>query len=750
MEGFLFGLGSAYPLCVALGLSVSFSLCALCCAGAALGLLLFSCFKRLSLLSYPLLMVCMLLPFAPYLHQLGALGNAITLLLNGQPLALLPYGRAIAMLLSLLLTGVGVSLARSDSSFIPLALLSVGVLLAVSFSGAQRFDAALLPLAGALLLSARAQSVTAQRILPSAALVLLLTSLLLPFAGTTHPQLEAAAQRMRQAIDDYLFFTDARTAFSLSSTGWQPLGSDRLGGPVAPSDTPVMEVKTSGRTLLRAIVKGEYTGLSWRDNAAARRYLLVNPRFSSLRSNLFDLNRPEQSIRESLLGFETITVSMLSDATSTLYLTQRFSAIQGEGVVPYFSPATELFATHSLSAGETYAFTGSRVTAEIVGVREAVLESIDANDPYLSTVRESYLQLPASLSADVYVLAEEICAQLDNDFDRAAAICRHLQNSYPYTLSQNTPPATRDFVSWFLFEEKQGYCTSFASAMAALCRAVGVPARYIEGYAATPGADGIARVTQQQAHAWVEVYFPGFGWLAFDPTPGSGQSPDASAPQGEPSDDPDELPDGEQDNTPEPTATPSPTPTVLPTPTPEHNDPAVTPTPEITPTPSPAPNTPTPPSPEPPDTPDKPDEDGTLRLLAALLILVLLIVLIALRLLRAAPANVARSRRTNDALLIWYCAIQEALLCLNVPVQSGEAPASYLWRAQEALGGKPTLTHLGKAVCIARYSRHRLTRAQVERAQKTYAALLSRMTLAQKLRMYARRLRLGRKMYRDL
>ena len=102
-----------------------------------------------------------------------------------------------------------------------------------------------------------------------------------------------------------------------------------------------------------------------------------------------------------------------------------------------------------------------------------MLESARENDTYLETVRALYLQLPASVEQAVADLARSICARVDNDFDRAAAICMHLQNSYPYTLMQHEPPVTRDFVSWFLFEEKQGYCTSFASAMTVLATSSG-------------------------------------------------------------------------------------------------------------------------------------------------------------------------------------------------------------------------------------------------------------------------------------
>ncbi|MBR5559784.1 MAG: transglutaminase domain-containing protein, partial [Clostridia bacterium] len=623
LQSLLFALGTAYPLLLALHLPVRFSLCALCCVAFTGLYLFFCCLRRMQWLLYPLLLLGILAPFLPYMRH--PLGNALTLLLAGQPLALSAYARPVAVLTSLLASALGLTLARSNSSFLPTVFIACGVLFAVSFSGASVAAAALLPLIAALLLSARAGGVTLLRLAPSVTAVILLTLLCLPLAGSSVPLLRDMAEQVRQAIDDYLFFNDARTAFSLSTTGYQPLGSDRLGGPVAPADTPVLQAETTGRTLLRGAIKNEYTGLAWQDTTTQRRYLFINPRFYALKDDLFDLSRPGGTARDALPAQETISISMCADASSTLYLTQRFSAVKGEGIVAYFSPSSEVFTTHSLETGESYAFSGIRLTSETPGVRSLVLESMDKQDPYLQDVRALYQQLPASVSPQVHALAQSICARLDNDYDRAAAICLYLQNSFPYTLLQNTPPAAQDFVSWFLFEEKQGYCTSFASAMAVMCRTLGIPTRYIEGYAATPEDDGIARVTQQQAHAWVEVYFPGFGWLSFDPTPGIGQTPDASSqtppdeqmPQENP-DAPTPTPDGKPEDsahtptptpTPSPQATPTPSPTVLPTPTPEHNYPGVTPTPQLTPTPSPAPQpTHSPaPTPTPPAGPDKPD-----------------------------------------------------------------------------------------------------------------------------------------------
>lgn len=744
------GLGCVYPLALSMNLTVSAGFCAACCAGVTLLFLALDCLPRLHALLYPALLCVIVWLGLRFGDQFGAISAALTLFLNGQPLALAAYSRALALLLSLMLTSVGAVLARSDRAFFPLALMSIAMLFIVSFLGVDVGPAALVPIVLALLLSGRSAGISARRLIPCAALIMAATLALMPLAGSTFAPFERLADQVKRDMDDYLFFTDARTAFSLSSAGWQPLGSAQLGGPVSPTDDPVMEVQTRERTLLRAVVKNRYTGSAWEDATSGRRYLMVNPRFYLLRRDLFDTARPSKALRARLPEAQPITVTLFSDSSSTLMLTQRFSALSGEGIVAYFSPASEVFATHSLSLGDSYTFSGQILTSATSGIRQIVLEAESSRDTYYDTVRESYLELPNGIDERVYALASQLSSQQTTDFDRASALSGYLQRMFPYTLDQSMPPASSDFVSWFLLEEQQGYCTSFASALAVMARAIGLPSRYVEGYAVSPDADGVARVTQKDAHAWVEIYFKGFGWLPFDPTPGHGDTPGIpdSALFDVPSETPTPTPPGDGDaHSPSPTptieATPTPTPEPEPTPspTPEHSDPGVTPTPTIAPTPSPTPAPEPTPTPVPDEPPEEPPEDMPRALLFALFALLVLALLIALRLWLTSPRRLAlRQRSARDALLIWYCAIRQALSCMSICAAPGEAPATFLLRAEQALSGNPLMTPLGKALCIARYSSRKPKSSQVKSAGETYRALLRRLTLRQKIGLYAQRL----------
>ncbi|ODM25106.1 transglutaminase [Clostridium sp. Bc-iso-3] len=145
------------------------------------------------------------------------------------------------------------------------------------------------------------------------------------------------------------------------------------------------------------------------------------------------------------------------------------------------------------------------------------LKSLNSNSGY---IYNTYLKVPYELPQRVKDLAISITDSETNNFDRAKAIEKYLSANYSYTLTPGDTPADRDFVDYFLFEKKEGYCVYFASSMVILARSIGLPARYVEGFVLpTKSNEGVYEITNQQAHAWPEIYFEGFGWVAFEPTP---------------------------------------------------------------------------------------------------------------------------------------------------------------------------------------------------------------------------------------
>lgn len=145
--------------------------------------------------------------------------------------------------------------------------------------------------------------------------------------------------------------------------------------------------------------------------------------------------------------------------------------------------------------------------------------------PYPDVIRALYLQLP-QLDPRIPKLAQQIASGSNNNYDKAANIERYLKTRLGYTLDLSGPP-TADPLPYFLFVRRAGHCEYFASAMTVMLRSLGIPARYATGFLPGEfndlGGDYIVRASD--AHAWVEAYFPGYGWITFDPTPPADQKP---------------------------------------------------------------------------------------------------------------------------------------------------------------------------------------------------------------------------------
>jgi hypothetical protein len=135
---------------------------------------------------------------------------------------------------------------------------------------------------------------------------------------------------------------------------------------------------------------------------------------------------------------------------------------------------------------------------------------------------DPFLTLPPDLPPRVKELALDITAGHGDSFSRIKALESYLRTNYSYNINVPALPENRDFVDYFLFDRTEGYCTSFATALAVMARVVGVPTRYVEGFVLPETADrnGIYQVAGTSAHAWVEAYIAGIGWLTFEPTPG--------------------------------------------------------------------------------------------------------------------------------------------------------------------------------------------------------------------------------------
>ena len=160
-----------------------------------------------------------------------------------------------------------------------------------------------------------------------------------------------------------------------------------------------------------------------------------------------------------------------------------------------------------------------RVASQVPQPAEDQLRSAEADYP--GWILSRYLAIPDTLSDRVLNLALELTATAPTPYDRALAIEAYLRQ-IPYSLDVPAPPSDRELTDYFLFDLQQGYCDYYATSMVMLARASGLPARLAVGYlsGSFEPTQGAYIVTEADAHSWVEVYFPGYGWIEFEPTGG--------------------------------------------------------------------------------------------------------------------------------------------------------------------------------------------------------------------------------------
>jgi len=212
-------------------------------------------------------------------------------------------------------------------------------------------------------------------------------------------------------------------------------------------------------------------------------------------------------------------VSSLMPAMKLLYLPAEMAWINrsadlrqvtADGTVVDVLEATS---AETLLPGDSYRVQ-SRLATPLQGdLRQAGTE-------YPEWVKDAYLQLPDDFPRRVDQLAREIALGAGTPYDKAAAVTAWLRANMSYERESTAPPSGRDPVEWFLFDSRRGFCDYYASAAVLMLRSLGIPSRLAAGFAAGEyNVDtGQYLVSEADLHSWPEVFFPGFGWVEFEPT----------------------------------------------------------------------------------------------------------------------------------------------------------------------------------------------------------------------------------------
>lgn len=304
-----------------------------------------------------------------------------------------------------------------------------------------------------------------------------------------------------------------------------------LGGPIKLNDNVVMTVTAQERVFLSGKVYDTYTGRGWVVDDTEKKAIeksddddYILPFFAyNLEGSNIDSEMFNADLDICVVDYYTneeqksVTINMENNTTKTIFMPQFASVFNPKDVDEKFILQVDNMGQLS-SKGMLPAQTEYTLNYSGYNKRIAYSNSSLYDDASIGSL-DSYLSLPSTIPQRVYDLAEELTQEDYNPYEKMDALKEYL-SMFPYTLSPGKVPSGSDIVDHFLFEERKGYCVYYASSLAIMGRAVGVPTRYVEGYIMPrlDNDDGTYTVTNKQAHAWVEAFINPYGWMPIDAT----------------------------------------------------------------------------------------------------------------------------------------------------------------------------------------------------------------------------------------
>ena len=258
-------------------------------------------------------------------------------------------------------------------------------------------------------------------------------------------------------------------------------------------ETPVAEVPRDSPGLWRGVVLSFYDGISWR--AGAGPGLGGSTGGDGLASAV---RRDTVRLREGFAG-------VLLSPGSPLQVGVDGTVVSIDGGLAIEPPPDGGYPT-------TYS-----VSSAVTDPPAQVLRAAQGSEPTTIDV----LGVPPQVPARVRSLGLQLTSGAATRYDAVRAVEDYLRGAATYRLDSPVPPRGRDAVDHFLFDAKTGFCEQFASAEAVLLRAGGIPARLVTGFSGGTDEGDTRLVRSSNAHAWVEVWYPGVGWVASDPTAGA-------------------------------------------------------------------------------------------------------------------------------------------------------------------------------------------------------------------------------------
>lgn len=314
-----------------------------------------------------------------------------------------------------------------------------------------------------------------------------------------------------------------KSIYTISTSGF---GSDtKLGGPIKLNQDIAFRVKSDKPYYLRGTVKDTYDGFKW--TYSSDRYFLKGSRgIFKADANYIKYMlgyKPEAKIddKDAVLTSKSITIYPENLKTSTLFSPYNtFNIRSGRDYIGYtYEKTFMLLNKHSPENYYTASFYESLNGVEnFINSKNRSIEidyDVSADDrstieDYENKVKKPYapyLALPNNISKEIYNLVATITKDSFSTKEKVQKIYDFLNSNYKYSLDVSEIPKDEEFLHYFLFKEKKGYCTYFATASVVFCRIAGIPARYVEGFRMDGSKDpnGLYAVGNSKAHAWAEI-----------------------------------------------------------------------------------------------------------------------------------------------------------------------------------------------------------------------------------------------------
>jgi transglutaminase-like putative cysteine protease len=357
-----------------------------------------------------------------------------------------------------------------------------------------------------------------------ASFVLLIGIWMLPLNGVTFAPVEHAWRNFDARFEPVrAWFRDALAAVEnyIPSGGGTGFGAEMsLGRTAAEGDTVIFNVEAPGgiveRYYWRARVYDTYVNGRW-SNGDTRNHPYL-PDNDALFVPLDKINDLVKLV--FIIGQPQRTLLTLNDP---LWISRAGTATYGETG----TTVTDLITFRA----EDIVRVGERYEVESAVRSPNILQLRRAGTDYPGWLKERYLQLPSGFPNKIGQLAAEITADAETPYDKTVAITNYLRANITYTNRiTSDDPRGGDPIAWMLFNSREGFCNYYATAEVLMLRALGIPARLAVGYAEGEKIGMEYRVRNRDSHAWPEVYFPGLGWVEFEPTTAQ---PSLARPSGE-------------------------------------------------------------------------------------------------------------------------------------------------------------------------------------------------------------------------